>query len=398
MTKDELEQAAQKLFDRLQGFQDRTLAVIGSRIKEVGSLSAHDQQALKNIADITGDMKQITKDLARVTGLNISEIEQIYEQVVSDKGETYKPLYDFRNMPYVPFAENEYAQRLVGAWAKQTANEMINLSRTSALGFVGTDGVFRPLQGAFQDAIDKAVLSVSTGVEDFPAAMRSTVEALGGSGVKTKYISEKGRVSLINLDSVIRANLLYGAKQAAIEYDEYIGRELECDGFEVDAHPNPRPTHEVIQGQMYAHGDSDIEVKGVKYKSENAVISADDKSALELLDDYGCLHFKTEVILGVSRPRYSKEYLKDLKKRDEELIEYDGKKLTRYGWKQKQRALERANRAEKSKAAALKAAGDKTGAKAHLDRAKAIRAKYDDLCEKTGMQSMPERMAINIKT
>ena len=75
---DKLEEYAQKVFDRYEYFNNYTLETIARRIKATGRLSAADQQALKNIADITGDMDAITKKLAEITRMNIADIERIY--------------------------------------------------------------------------------------------------------------------------------------------------------------------------------------------------------------------------------------------------------------------------------------------------------------------------------
>lgn len=384
MTEQELNQAADIIFDRLSGFEQRTLQTIGRRIKATGQLSAYDQQALKNIADITGDMEAITKDLAEITGMNIADIEKIYSQVISDKTTQYKPLYDFLHMAFTPFAENETAKRIVRQFATQTAGEMVNLSRTKALGFLDSSGNFKPLKGEYQKVIDEAVFNVASGVEDFNSAMRHTIEQLGGSGIKTHYVSESGKTVNVSLDSMVRSNILYGAKQCAQNYDREIGQELGCDGFEVDAHSNPRPSHEFMQGKMYSYsGEKTID--GATYE--------DGAAALAALEDYGCLHFKTDVILGVSEPTYDREYLDRLHRENTKLIEYSGVKKTGYEWKQQQRALERAVRREKGVLNIAEAAGDKTLAQRSKDRIAAYRAKYDDLCKKTGLQKTPERMA-----
>ena len=384
MTEQELNQAADIIFDRLSGFEQRTLQTIGRRIKATGQLSAYDQQALKNIADITGDMEAITKDLAEITGMNIADIEKIYTRVVTDKATQYKPLYDFLHLPFVPFAENEAAKRIVRQFATQTAGEMVNLSRTKALGFLDSSGNFKPLKGEYQRVIDEAVFNVASGVEDFNSAMRHTIEQLGGSGIKTHYVSESGKTVNVSLDSMVRSNILYGAKQCAQNYDREIGRELGCDGFEVDAHSNPRPSHEFMQGKMYSYsGEKTID--GVTYE--------DGAAALAALEDYGCLHFKTDVILGVSEPTYDREYLDRLHRENTKLIEYGGVKKTGYEWKQQQRALERAVRREKGVLSMAEASGDKTLARRSKERIAAYKAKYDDMCKKTGLQKTPERMA-----
>ena len=384
---EKLEEYAYKIYARYEYFNNYTLETIARRIKATGQLSAHDQQALKNITDITGDMKAITKKLAEITRMNVSDIEKLYTQVVSDGVNTYKPLYNFRDMKFVPFEENDFAQQLVRNWARETVGTMLNLSQTKALCFdkLDFDGNVIgsiPLKGAFEQAISEAVQAVSRGTVDFNTAMAKTVERLGGSGVKVAYGSGVNR----SLSAMIRQNLLYGAKQAAQSYDQHVGDLLNCDGFEVDAHAGCRPTHEFMQGQMYSY-DGEKTVDGVTYE--------DGTKALTALKDYGCLHFKTDVILGVSSPRYSPEELERIHRETTELIEYNGKKKTLYEWKQTQRGLERAIRMERQKAEMFKAAGMKTKAQECTTKAVVFRAKYDDMCSQIkGMSPRPERMKI----
>ena len=383
---DKLEEYAQKVFDRYEYFNNYTLETIARRIKATGRLSAADQQALKNIADITGDMDAITKKLAEITRMNIADIERIYTQVITDGVNTYKPLYDFKGMRFVPFEQNEFAQQLVRNWAIQTAETMLNLSRTKALCFdkmdmYGNVTGSTPLAGAFENAISEAVQAVSSGTADFNTAMAKTIERLGGSGVKVTYGSGVNR----SLSAMIRQNILYGAKQSAQAYDEYIGEKLGCDGFEVDAHSGCRPTHEFMQGKMYSY-NGEKTVDGVTYE--------DGAEALKALGDYGCLHFKTDVILGVSPPRYSEVELDQIRKETTELIEYNGKKKTLYEWKQTQRTIERAVRTEQQKADMFRAAGMNRKASDCMDKIKAYRSTYDDMCKNVGLQPKLERMRV----
>lgn len=384
---EKLEEYAQVIYSRYEYFNNYTLGTIRRRIKATGALSAADRQALKNIADISGDMGAITKKLAEITRLNISDIERIYEEVITDGVNTYKPLYDFKGMRFVPFGENEYARQLVGSWAKETAGEMINLSRTKALCFDRVDALGNvvgstPLAGAFQEVIDEAVAAVSAGTVNFNTAMAKTVERLGGSGVKVSYGNGVNR----SLSAVIRQNILYGAKRSAQSYDEHIGKALGCDGFEVDAHPGCRPSHEFMQGKMYSYSGRKI-VGGTVYE--------DGAEALERLEDYNCLHFKTDVILGVSQPSYSAEELERIHKESTELIEYNGREKTLYEWKRTQRAFERSVRGERQKADMLDAAGMKRRAQECRQRADAYRRTYDDMCSKVkGLEPHPERMGV----
>ena len=382
---EKLEAYAGKIFDRLNLFNDFTLRTIGRRIKEIGKLSAHDQQALKNMADISGDMQAITKRLAEVTRKNIKDIERVYTQTVTDGVNTYQPLYDYRNKAFAPFAENAFAKQLVRNWAEQTAGEMINLSRTKALCFdtynLAGDVVGSvPIEGAYQQVIDDAITAVSTGTVDFNTAMRESIKQLGGSGVRVNY----GNGVTRSLSAAVRQNILYGAKQSAQAYDDYVGKQLGCDGFEVDAHVGCRPTHEFMQGQVYSyHGD----------KTVDGVIYADGAEALERLEDYNCLHFKTDVILGVSQPRYTAEELDRIRRETTELIAYDGKEKTLYEWKQVQRRLERAVRKQSDIANMAKASGDNVLLRECNAKIEAYRAKYDALCKHVGLEPKRGRMA-----
>lgn len=383
---EKLEQYAQQVFDRLNYFNDYVLQTIGRRIKKTGELSAHDQQALKNMADISGDMDRITKELAKITEQNIYDVEQLYTQVMTDSVDTYRPLYDYKKITFIPFSENEFAQQLVRNWTVQTAGEMINLSRTKALCFDqydarGTVVGSTPLQGAFQKAIDDAVIAVSSGTVDFHTAMRETVKNLGGSGVKVHYGSGVNR----SLSAMVRQNLLYGAKQSAQAYDEYAGKELGCNGFEVDAHAGCRPSHMFMQGQMYSYRGT-VRIGGKTY--------IDGTEALERLKDYNCLHFKIDVILGVSQPRYSKAELDRIQRETTDMIEYNGQKKTLYEWKQTQRKMERVVRNETAVRDMAAASGDRTLVKDCNAKIGAYRAKYDELCGQVkGLEPRLDRMA-----
>ena len=379
------ELADKTIYARTNQLNDYVLDTIGGRIKATGRASAYDQQVLKNMADITGDMAKINKKLAVTMEMNVKDVEEILTQTVTEGVNSYKPLYDFKGMEFVPFENNEYAQFLVSHWAEETAENMINLSRTKALSFdrynvagdlIGTT----PLEGAFQKAIDDAVIAVSSGTTDFNAAMRKTVESLGGSGVRVNYGNNVTR----SLPSMVRQNLLYGAKQACQAYDRYVGEQLGCDGFEVDYHAHPRPSHEFMGGKMYAY-EGTVRIGGKTYENGS--------EALARLGDYGCLHFKTDVILGVSEPRYDEKWLAEQKKNDTELIEYNGVKKTKYEWQQGARRLEAETRKQGDISYMAKASGDKTLERKTNEKIAVYRKGYDDLCDKVGLEKRYNRMA-----
>ena len=378
-----LEKQADILFSRVSGWETNALRRIGRRVKEIGSLSYADLQAINNAAIVNQDVEAIMKELAEITGQNIRDIETAYNDMISTMHEDKKTLYNYRNKPFIPFAENKELQAITRAFAKTTATTFVNLSMTKAnrIGFVDDVGTFKPIDKAFKEVIDKAVMSVSTGTGDFNSEMLDVLRQLGGSGVRVDYGNNITR----SLDSMVRQNLLWGAKQTAREYEHIIGDELGCDGIEIDWHSNPRPSHEFMQGKQYILGKART-VNGIYFESAD--------KALEALDDYGCLHFETRIICGVSEPRYSPEELKRLDAENKRPIEIDGVTKTGYEWKQTMRSLERAGKQTKLKRETFKSEGNNIAARKQSQRLQAIEEKYQLIADKTGIKAQYEKMAI----
>ena len=376
-----LEQQANLLMQNVSGWESRVLKRIGGRIGHYGKLSLADVKAINNIAVVKSDMDAITKELAKVTGYNISQIEQMYGELLEEQHLANEPLYDYRGKKFVPFAENRELQAIARAYAKTTGETMINLAKTKLLGFTDANGKFTNLQKAYTDVLDKAVMQVTTGATDFHTAMRDSIIELGGSGVRVDYGGGVTR----RLDTVVRQNLLWGAKQASVEYNEIIGEELGCDGYEVDWHSNPRPSHEFMQGKQFAVGKART-INGVHFDSFD--------EAEKRLQDYGCLHYKTPIICGISEPRYSPEELKRLNEQNAKRYTIDGKEYSGYEVTQMQRRLETAVRNEKSIKNTAQSEGDKKLVRDCNAKIKAYQTKYNEISEITGIQGDKKRMSV----
>ena len=376
-----LEQQADLLFNNVAGWEQSTLQRIGRRIGKYGKMSLADVKAINNIAVVKQDMEAITKELAQVTGYNISQIEQMYGELLEEQHLANQPLYDYRGKKFVPFSENRELQAIVRAYAKATGDTMINLAKTKALCIMGANGKPIGMQKYYTDVLDKAVMQVTTGATDFHTAMRDSIIELGGSGVRVDYGGGVTR----RLDTVVRQNLLWGAKQASTEYNTMIGEELGCDGYEVDWHSNPRPSHEFMQGKQFVVGKART-INGVHFDSFD--------EANERLQDYGCLHYRTPIICGVSEPRYSPEELKRLNEQNAKRYTIDGKEYSGYEITQMQRRLESSVRNEKTTRELARASGDNVLVKRCNERIKAYQNKYSEISEITGIQGDKKRMSV----
>ena len=386
-----LEQQANLLFNNVAGWEQSTLQRIGKRIGKYGKMSLADVKSINNIAVVKQDMEAITKELAKVTGYNISQIEQMYGELLEEQHLANQPLYDYRGKTFVPFKDNRELQAIARAYAKTTGETMINLAKTKALCILDSNGNVKGLQRAYTDVLDKAVMQVSTGATDFHTAMRNSIIELGGSGVRVDYGGGVTR----RLDTVVRQNLLWGAKQASIEYNELIGEELGCDGYEVDAHSSPRPSHMFVQGKQYCIGKSRT-INGVKFIGfeETDPTSPDGKSASQALGEYGCLHYKTPILCGISEPRFSKEQLAQIEADNKKQYKVGDLEGNKYYFSQKMRALESAIREQKDIKAVAQASGDKALVKKCNERIKAYKDKYTEITDATGLYPETKRMSV----
>lgn len=378
-----LEEQSNLLMNNVSGWEQNVLTRIGKRIGRYGKMSLADVKSINNIAVVKQDMDAITKELAKVTGYNISQIEQMYGELLEEQHLANQPLYDYRGKTFAPFEENRELQAIARAYAKTTGETMINLATTKALCVLGANGKPIGMQKYYTDVLDKAVMQVTTGATDFHTAMRDSIIELGGSGVRVDYGGGVTR----RLDTVVRQNLLWGAKQASVQYNEMIGEELGCDGVEVDAHSNPRESHRFMQGQQYSlHGKKTI--NGVVYEDFEA------SGASSALQDYGCLHYRTPILLGISEPRFSKKQLAEIEEQNNKEYTIGERTGNRYFWSQRMRNLESATRQQKTIRDLARSSGDKALVKQCNEKIKAYRQKYDEIADVTGLYPETKRMSV----
>jgi hypothetical protein len=165
-----------------------------------------------------------------------------------------------------------------------------------------------------------------------------------------------------------------------------IGEEFGADGYEISYHSNPIPSHADMGGRQYAKGEART-VKGVYYPSF-------EKEAEPLLNEYGCLHFKFSILLGISRPIYSDEQLEQMKAEDKQTFEFEGKEYTRYEASQLQRKIETAVRHEKDLANMAKASGDDDLRREAQYKINLLTSKYAQMSKASGLPTKMERMQV----
>lgn len=365
--------------NELARINTKYLTMIAERIRKIGALRHEDFHRLARLREFGADFEEMERELARLTDRTEAAIHELIERTASEAISDSKWLAEIAGRPLIPYAENETIRMTVEAISRQTAGTFRNLSNTTAIGYSVHDGagniVFRGVEEVYQDAVDRAIHEVTQGVSDFPAAMRSTLRDLAGSGLRRiDYASGNHR----RLDSAARMNILDGTRAVYQGIQDQLGDRLGCDGVELSAHGTCAPDHLPFQGKQYSLSDFD-ELQS---------------SLARPFGMWNCRHSWKRIILGVSVPAYSDAELAELRRLSTELIEFEGKEMTRYEATQLQRRIETGVRSAKDRANLAAAAGDDVWRRSEQLRINQLTAKYQELSEAAGLPTRRERMSV----
>lgn len=361
------------IVENLESLNNYVVQRICERIRKIGDIGTADANRLKTAIEYAGaDLKAIEKEVARIMGTNQQEIERLFEEVAKENVEFANTFYKARDMdPLQSYTARTVLTSFVDAAKRQSLDGTANISNTYMIGFKRGKQII-PLREYYISAIDRAITYVQTGVVDYKSAMRSTVREMAQSGLR-RLTWESGYSR--RLDSSARMNILEGVRRLNSQMMEETGREFGADGVEISAHGLCAPDHRDIQGKQY----SKEEYERLNRRLERPI------------GTLNCQHFATPIVLGVSKPVYSRKELTDINKRSAEKIEYKGQKMSRYEASQKQRQMETAIRYAKDERDAMVAAGDKLGATQARKKSAALSAEYKRFCEQAGLTPRPER-------
>ena len=371
--------------DRIAEWELFAVALICKELGRIGKMTPEQAKKYDAEKETKKTEKIILSALTTAVLLNIKDLPKTYTSLFDKwhKGNEY--MYKYKGIPFVDVADNKGLQKIINAYSKKSGAELLDFTKTKAIKVLDATG--KPV--AFREQILKSFKEatdiVTSGKQDFYTTMRKTVLDLGGSGARVEYPNGLTR----RLDTVVRQNMLYNGKMASREYNKQIGKELGTDGIEIDLHANSRPSHRFMEGKQYAKGHT-VVINGIEY--EGAI----DKGVYDrLYMDYNCQHYETDIILGVSEPRYSPEELARLKEENEKQYEINGISKDGYGWSQVLRNLESNTRNAKDQINALQAFGN---SQEEIDKLKAqiksYRAKYNEICGITGIKPDYRRMSI----
>lgn len=362
------EEALEKLLEpfllRQEHINNYVIQQIAKRIREIGTMSVSDSYKLERLMKTGADVREINKELARLTGLQEAEIKKIIKTVAKSAYHDTRRFFDYRRLSFIPFELNIPLQRRIKAIERVTLGTYKNLSNSKAIGFVFRDlkhpGIkkFQNIEETYQSVVDEAIQATQSGVIDYGTAMRRTLNELNESGVRALNW-ESGYTQRV--DTAVKRNILDGIRAINQGVQDVTGEQFGADGKEITVHECPAPDHELIQGHQFSNEEWEKLQSGYDFQDIHGQHFAGIPRAIGTCN---CRHFAYSIVIGVSKPVYTAKQLQQIIDRNHDGYTLpNGKHLTLYECTQKQRAMETQTRREKEKQMTAQVAGDKSTAR-----------------------------------
>lgn len=378
-----LELLLERFYNRFNQYNTKVLEKLGEAIKKFDGVSPTTAHKIAQELKYGTDIDDLMAELSKLSGKSIKDIEEAFD-LVAEENVAFAEVYaKAKNMEFVDYKNNEQLQKLVKGIAGETNATFKNISKTRAIGFVLKDKygkkTFKNLRDTYIDLIDEAVFNVEIGVSDYQSAMRGVMKQLADSGVKI-HEEKVGYPSGYNrrIDSSVRQNVLTGVRKINITTQKIVGRQYGTNGIEISAHSPCAEDHLFLQGKQFSNKE---------FKKLNASLERP-------IGEYNCRHFVFSIVLGVNQPSYSDEMLNQMNRESQSIIEYEGKKYTKYEATQVQRKLETEIRKQKDIQILGRASGNKQIVEESQARITQLTNKYIEISKISGLPTRMDRLKV----
>lgn len=383
------------IVDRQEEINDYVLQKIARKIKYIGTLSSTDIKRMKALVDYGTDIREMNKELARMSGLQVKEVKKLIKTVAIDTHTDAKPLYDYRHRSFIPYNKNMKLQKIVKAMGNATASTFTNISNSKATGFLIRDLKypkrlkFQSINDTYKSVVDEAIQASKSGVVDYKTAMRRTIKQLSDSGVR-RLSWDSGYTQ--RLDTAVRRNLLDGIHALNQQLEDMIGEEIGADGKELSAHVNCALDHEPFQGHQFTNEEY------AKLQSNQSFKDLDGQRFLavdRIIGIWNCRHVARSIIVGVTKPLYTKRELQAFIDNNHKGYTLpNGKHLTMYECTQMQRQLETKIRYAKDEQMAFQESGDIDRALLAQQKVRKLYNEYKAFSKACGLRMQKDRASI----
>lgn len=387
MTPEELEKLPKPLERTMTVLEMSIMSEIVERIKYSTQITPVTDWLLNRLNAIGASKARIKKLIGEAIKDADLNIDDIYKQAIRSDCIRHREIYEAVGKDYTPYEENKWLQQVVEAAKRQTQDSlrpMENLTRTTGFNIrMGNKTVFTPMSEYLERNLDKAMLGITTGAKTYSQAIGDVIDEMTSSGVRVvEYASGKSD----RIEVAARRAVMTGIAQMTDKVNEKNAEELETDYWEVDWHMGARNTgtgylnHQSWQGKVY----SSDEMKTICGLGEMLGFAG-----------INCYHIRFPFIPGVSKRKYTDEWLEEQNRRENEKKTYRGREYDTYAALQHQRRLERTIRKRKQDVQLLKGVGtDKEKLVEARSRLRAVNKEYVNFSDEMGLRQQRERLKI----
>ena len=380
---EKLDVILERFYQRFNKYNTKVLKKIGEAIKKIGEVSPSEAYQIGQQLKMGIEIDDLLEELSRLSGKSVLEVDKLLEHVAEENVDFSEKYYKAKGKDFVTYQNDEGLQRYVDTIKQETYETFKNLSKSTNIGFTFKDSnnnvIFKPFKTAYRDIVDEAIYNVTSGVKDYQSAMRNTINQLADSGVKiheakVTYKSGYNR----RIDSSVRQNILEGVRKVNIGIQERIGEEIGADGVEISVHFPCAEDHLEVQGRQYSKKAFEI-VNGNLDRP---------------IGEYNCRHFIFSIISGIDEPQYSKYALTQMKRRNNETVEYEGKTYNKYEATQLQRKIETEVRKQKDRQIIARASGNMEDVAKAQEKIGQLTKKYNDFSNLADLPTYKNRMTV----
>ena len=374
MTPEQIDKRVKKLLAKFDDVNTFYIEKVAEQIATIGELSASSMQIISVWASMYEDINAINKQIAKATNLTMPELKKLYSDALND---VYHDDRFERALKETPLTDGqkETLERYTESVYRQTKETLTNLSNTTAV------------SETYREAVDKAILVVSSGLGDYNSQIRSTIREFGGNGLQVEYESGFKR----RLDSALTQNIVDGVKQIQQHASDLIGEDLGYDAKEISVHANSAPDHEPVQGHIFLNEEFE------KLQTEQDCVDIEGRHFYAMrrpIAEWNCMHFAFSYSTKYSKPKYTTEQLDEYAEKNAKGCDIDGKHYSLYEARQLMRQIETDIRRQKDIAVAAKAAGDMELRRECQGKINRLTIKYDRVVEASGLDAHRDRMVV----
>lgn len=292
---------------------------IATRIARVGYVNT----VVLNDIQIAQEMGFLYQDIitlvAKYSNSTYEEVAKIFEEAGTKTLKFDDKIYKEAGLNPVSIKQSPGMAQMLNATIEKTSGNLQNLVMTTA----------NTAQTQFYNSMNKAYMEVSTGVKSYTQSIIDTIKDISSQGAVITYPSGRN----MSLESAVRMNIITGVNQTCGKLQELRADELGWDLMELTAHSGARPEHAIWQGKIVSRSGQ----KGYLSLDDIGYGKATGFKGVNCRHDWYPYHKD-------SSKTYTQEQLNEW---ENEEVEYNGERISKYDATQMQRAFERKIRKDK---------------------------------------------------